>query len=464
MRQQFIWNFAANGVGLVLPPLIVIVLARILEPADFGIFALLTIIMAAIQTTISGPLGEVVVQSNRENIGDQVFTLQLLLGLLSAAILFWSAEPLATFFGKPELASPLRLYSLLPIINAFLDTAIRISMRKIAFKVVFVRRVVTPLANAMIAIPLAIYGFKYWSLVWGQIGGYAFAAAVVLALGNWRPRLSFNYKDSMGDVRFSFQMVLQGIVRWVRSQSDKAILGYHVTLDGLGQYDIARQLSGIAFAAIVDPVAQVMYSVMSDKVRRGEEIHSLFLLAQRRVLLVTLPLSALLLLNAEGVVMFILGDKWHSITPLFSVMVVTGAIYSLVGGNIGVFKALGKPKVMTNFMLVQATFALPIYLLLAPKGIYAVAIGVVGLFAIFSPVNIYLTLRVLRVGVIKYLNQVLLIPALVASVVALVNWALLQLPLDQVIGMLINVCASGLIVLTAALYWERDLFGFGRTR
>ena len=463
MRRQFAWNFAAQGVGLILPPLLMVVLARILEPADFGVFALLTIVIAAIQTVTTGPLGEVVVQSKREDIGDFIFTAQLLLGMLVAALLVLFSDALAAFVRKPELAAPLQVYSLLLLINPFVDTAIRLNMRKIAFKAVFVRRVVTPLGNAMISIPFALYGFKYWALVWGQIGGFALGAVVVVAIGDWRPRMNFDFKKSIDDLRFSGQMVLQGMVRWVRSQSDKAILGYHMTLDSLGQYDIARQLAGLPYAAVVDPVAQVMYSVMSDKVRDGEEIYSLFLLAQRRVLLVTFPLCALLVLNAEGLVLIILGVKWLEISPLFALLVVVGALSSLVRGNTEVFKAMGRPKVMTRFMLARAAFTLPVFLLLAPKGVYALVLGVLVLACIFSPINVYLTLRILRVSVTDYLKVVLLRPVFVAVGAGVVNIALLRIPLDQVVGTLLNVCASGVVVLVAAMYWERDLFRFGRS-
>lgn len=463
MRRQFAWNFLAQGVGLILPPILMVVLARILEPADFGVFALLAIVMTAIQAVSMGPLGEVIVQSKREDIGDFIFTAQLLLGLLVAALLVVFADALAAFFHKPELAAPLQLYSLLLLLNPLVDTAIRLSMRNMAFKAVFVRRFVTPLGNAMISIPLALHNFEYWALVWGQIGGFALAAVVVLAMGDWWPRMNFEYKKSMGDLQFSGQMVLQGMVRWVRSQSDKAILGAHNSLESLGQYDIARQLAFLPFTAVIDPVAQVMYSVMSDKVRGGEDIYSLFLLAQRRVLFITLPLCALLVLNAEGIVLLILGAKWLEVSPIFALLVVAGALSSLVGGNTEVFKAIGKPKVLTQFMLVRAAFTLPVFLLLAPKGLYALALGVLALACIFSPINVYLTLRILRVSVTDYLEVVLLRPVFLAVGAGVVNMALLQLPLAQAGGALLNVCASGAIVLVGMMYWERDLFRFNRS-
>lgn len=458
MRQQFAWNFAAEGVGLLLPSLLLILLARVLDPEDFGVFALLTIIIIPIQTIIVTPLSEAVIQSKREDIADFIFTTQLLVGLLSAALLFLAADSISALFSQPELAPPLRVSGLLLLVNPFVDTAIRLNMRNLAFRAVFVRRIVTPLGNAIISIPLACYGFKYWSLVWGQIGGFALAAVIVLAMGDWRPRLNFDYGKSITDIRFTAQMILQGAVRWVRSHSDNAILGYHIAVDSLGQYDLARRLANLPFGALVEPVAQVMYAVMSDKVRREEEIRSLVMLAQRRVLLISFPLCVFLVSNAEGLVLLVLGPKWIDITQLFALIAILGAIATTVRGNTEVFKALGRPEIMTKFMLIRAVFTLPIFLLLAPYGAYAMVAGMLALACFFSPVNIYITLRIAGISPLFYLKSVIMPATLLSSFIALSNFLLLQLPLDHVTGTFINAFVTSLLVFAGIHYWEPQLF------
>ena len=252
------------------------------------------------------------------------------------------------------------------------------------------------------------------------------------------------------------------MVRWIRSQSDKAILGFHIPIDALGQYDMARRLAGMPFAAIAVPVAQVMYAVMTDRIRRGEEVGELFLLAQRRVLFITLPLCAIMLINANGLITLILGARWLSISEVFIIMAVVGALSSFVGSNTEVFKAMGKPQVMTRFMLVRAALTLPVFMLMAPKGIYALSLGVLALAVLFSPINVYLTLRLLGVDVAEYMTQVLIRPVLVAGAVATVNLAVIQLPIAIMPATLANIFAGGLIMLAAGLFWERDLFRWKR--
>lgn len=458
MRNQFAWNFAAQAVGLVLPPLLIIVLARVLEPSDFGIFALLMVVISVIQSISLAPLGEVIVKSEREDIGDFIFSLQLIVGIAFGLVLLINADQIAGFFDKPELASPLRVSCLLLLISPLVDTAIRMSMRNISFKAVFVRRVASPIGNAVISIPLAIIGAGYWALVWGQLSGLVVAAIVVMAMGGWRPQFNFQYKQYLEDLRFTLQMILQSMVRWIRSQSDVALLGYNLQASALGQYDMARKFAGMPFAVIVQPVAQVLYAVMSDRIRRKEKIEELFLLSQRRVLMITLPLCAIMVINAEGIISLVLGTKWVDISSIFVVFAVSGALSSFVGTNMEIFKAKGEPQIMTRFMLVRAAFTIPVFLWLAPKGIYELSYGVLGLGLIFSPINVLLTLRLLGVRIKEYLSKVLSRAILIALVVGASNLTIIRLPFEQWQLTLVNIFAGAIVMLVAGFYWERDLF------
>ena len=458
MRNQFIWNIAAQAVGLVLPPLLIIVLARILEPSDFGVFALLMVVILVIQAISLSPLGEIIIKSDLEHIGDFVFTLQLIIGIGFSVLLLLFAESIAGLFNTPELAAPLRFSCLLLLVSPLVDTAIRINMRNMAFKAVFVRRVISPVANAFVSIPLALYGVGYWALVWGQLSGYIVTALVLVSMGGWHPRLNYQFVKFKDDVLFTWQMILQSMVRWIRSQSDNAILGVYNSVSGLGQYDLARKFAGMPFAAIVQPVAQVLYAVMSERIRRNEEIGALFLISQRRILMISLPLCVMMLMNAEGIIAIVLGDKWVEILPIFVVMAAVGALSSFVGLNMEVFKAKGEPKIMTRFMLVRAAFTVPVFLWLAPMGITELSFGVLGLGLVFSPINIWLTLRLLGVQLRQYLIEVLYRPILVALAVYAASLAVAQTQIGQWQLTISNFIVGGFIMLLAALYWERDLF------
>lgn len=458
MRRELFWSFAAQAVGLVIPPLLLLTLARILEPSDFGIFALLTITIITLQSVILEPLGQVIIRSEQESVVDFVFTLQFVVGLIFCLSVWWGAEFISGIFNEPSLASPLRVGCVMLLLGPVIDTAIKLNMRQMNFKVVFVRRAVSPVANALVAIPLALFGAGYWALVWGQISGMLMACMVVLFMGDWRPHLNIKYRQFGDELSFSGQMLLQGLVKWIRSQSDKAILGWHFPSQSLGSYDIARRLAGLPFASIVMPVAHVMYATMSDRIRRGIEVKGLFLTAQRRLLMITLPLSIILFINSKSLIAILLGPNWAHIDPVFSLMVIVGALSSLVGFNMEVFKAKNKPHIMTYFMLMRGAATLITFLIAAPHGIFVLALAVVGLGVFFSPINVFITLKLLGITVSDYLTNVCFRPAIVAIAVALFNLFFILNLGENMIATTINVFAGGGIMFASLAYWERDVF------
>lgn len=458
MRQQFAWNFAAQAVGLVLPPLLLVILARLLDPSDFGVFALVLMILAALQTVTVSPLNEAIIKSEREDIGHFMFTAQLIIGCICAGLLYFLADSLATLFKKPELVAPLRISGLTFLIVPFVNSAISVSMRQISFKAVFIRKIVTPLANACVSIPMALSGMGYWALVWGQIAGFSVAGFVIIWVGAWKPRLNFNFKDSLEDFKFCGQMALQGFVRWTNSQSDTAILGYHVPFSELGKYDMAGKMASLPFLVLARPVAQVLYPIMSQRHRLGENIHDLYLMSQRRVLMLSAPIAVMIFINAEGIVLGVFGEAWMAVIPILAVLTVVGVATVMVSGNIEVFMAKGVPKTMTKFMFVRAMSTVPVFLWLAPKGIMAVSLGVLGLTLFFSPISVFLTTRLLGIKIKTYIYQVVKRPIIAMFAVALSNIALLQLPLGLLLGTFINLAVGGMIVLASVFYWERDVF------
>ena len=437
--------------------LLVIALARLLEPADFGLFSILMVVNSALQIATLDALGQSVIRSERQSIGDFVFTLQLLTSIGLSILLVAIAPLVASLFGKPELLLPLRVSCLLLVLSPLLDTAIRLNIRAINFRVVFLRRVVGPLSNATVSIPLAMNGYAHWALIWGQIAGLLASTVVVLVSSSWIPRINLQFAKFATDLSFSGQMLIQGTVRWIRSQSDRALLGPQVSAAELGKYDLARRLASIPFAAIVEPASQVIYPLMAEQVRRGEPVAEIYLVAQRRLLTFTLPLSFFLIFNAEAVIEIVFGSRWIDISGIFIVASAIGGLYSLVGINKEVFKALDRPQILTKFMLVRAVATLLAFAMLATLGTEAVVVGALCLAAIFTPINIYLTTRILGLPTIKFLSSSCARPLTLCAILAGSYLATSKLQLSNNSLLFLNVAVSAAVILIALYRYEKRL-------
>jgi len=262
MRRQFLWSIAGHGAAIVIPLAAMVVLARVLDPVDFGIFALASVTVMAIETMTTAPLGEVIIQSRRRDVADFILSLQLILGVLGIGALYLSAPYIGALFHSPTLVGPLRAMAAVLVITPFVEVAVRLKMRQLDFKTVFIRQVAAPLGNCVIAVWLGWRGAGVWALVFGILGGRAISGAILLAIGGWMPRLQLNFRKFRGDVGFSAHMVWQGGLRWARNQSDKAFLGHYGTREVVGHYEVAQRIVGLPFGLLADAIGKVTYATM----------------------------------------------------------------------------------------------------------------------------------------------------------------------------------------------------------
>ncbi len=458
MRKEYIWNIAAHGTGAIVPPVVLIFLARLLNPEDFGIFALASALIIGFQAVATAPLGEVIVQSKDDNIVDFIWTLQSILGLLALLATLLLAPFAAEFFNQPELAPALSVMAIMFVISPFLDVAVRLSMRRIKFKGVFLRMILAPVSNGVIAIWFAFHNAGYWALIYGQLGGTIVAAIALMIFGGWLPRFHIDLNRFQQELKFSKQMMIQGVLRWIRNHLDKAALGSNVPGSSLGQYDMASRVGALPFTLIVAPISQVSYSVMSTSARSGESIKDLYILSLRRLLLVVFPLIVVMAMNTEGLILLLLGEKWLESQSILLLIIYTGFFAALVGLNNEVFKALGKPKIMTKFLVWRGIFTVPAFLGASQFGIFAVAVARLFLAALFSPINAYLASKLLNIRLREFLRYILLQPILFATIVAIVNMLIASLFKSIIITLLISTISGLLIVLLAFWFLDRNIF------
>lgn len=454
MNRQLAWSYAAHAVGLILPPVTLIFLARLLTPEDFGIFAIVLVVVVGLQSIVLTPMTEVIVRSANEDVAEYVLPVILGSGLLLSLLVLGTATVIASWLDMPQAASAMSVSAVLLVVSPLLETAIKLNVRAINFRLVFVRRLVTPFGNAAVAIPLAMAGLGYWALVFGQIAGIVTALVFVLWFGSWRPRMRFDFSCVSSDMAFSLQMLLQGSMVWVRSQSDKLFVATAASASELGHFSLSRQISGMAYAVIVDPVQTFSYAVMSAEHRRGQKIAQFYCTVVRRILLITVPMTIVLFANREMLVALLLGSQWLPMAEYFGIFLLPGLLGTWVAMNLGVFKALGRPGVMTVFILVRGIATLIAFALAVQHGPMAIAMAALALALLFSPINVWITLRELALPVTSYVRTVLILPAVFGIVTAALV-AISTRNVSGIVGELVSIIIIGLLVCIAFVAIER---------
>jgi len=178
----------------------------------------------------------------------------------------------------------------------------------------------------------------------------------------------------------------------------------------------------------------------------------------RRMLMLGWPALIVIAVNARGLLGTMLGDRWVVAGPIVVLFAVLYGLAVAVSLNVHVFKAIGKPNIMTRFMVARSVVSIPTYLGAAQYGGVGRAAGRVVLAGLFSPITTTLAARALGITAKMFWREVLFRPILVAATVLATGLLVRETaPLDAS-SLVINACIGLLVPAGALWYWEKGMF------
>jgi len=357
-----------------------IVLARLLAPADFGLFGIALLAMSALETFSQTGFQQALIHK-KDDIKpylDTAWTAQAIRGLILAIVLFGAAPYVAAFFGEPTATPLLRVVGLSMLFQGFTNIGVVYFQKELEFHKQFVYMFSGTLADLAVSISAALILKNGWALVFGLLAGNLVRMVVSYIIHPYQPRLSFNrvkFRELFG---FGKWVLGSSILIFLLTQGDDIFVGKLLGVTALGFYQLAYRISNIPATEITHVISQVTfpaYSKLQDDIPKLRE-------AYLRVLQVTtflsFPVAGLIFLLAPDFTKIFLGKKWMPMVPAMQILVIFGATRSL-GATMGsILYAVGKPKIQTKLSSIQLiVMAMIIYPLTIKWGILGTALAVV---------------------------------------------------------------------------------------
>ena len=313
------WTLLAYAATRVVSVLTTLVLARLLVPADFGLFALATLAVTVISVLPGIWLGAALVvdpDMDERGVGT-VLTLLVAASLLSAAGLVLLAPLVAALFHEPRLADLVAVTAAVLVFsgtNWFFQTMLQ---RELRFKRVFVTQLVQTVAFSAVALALAVSGAGVWSLAVGYVAGFAASMVVSMALSPSRVRPAFDRKTARHVITSGRGFLAQDLSTFVMENLDYVAVGRALGPSQLGFYSMAYRQAELPNYAIADSVAKVTFPAFAQMRHRGDDVAPAFLTTMRLVALAACPIGIVLSAAAAPFTVALLGDEWRPmIAPL----------------------------------------------------------------------------------------------------------------------------------------------------
>lgn len=343
----------------------VIVLARFLTPADFGLVALATSVMLIANSLTEIPVVEALIRNERmeqEDI-DSAFTLTVLRGLVIALALLAVAQPLAAVFDDARLRPILMVMALAPLIQGFSSPNIAHALKAVNYGVMAKAQLIGKTASFVAMMVLAWLTHSYWALVAGLVANPAFTAIATHFMAPYRPRLSTRRFGAI--FAFAGWVTLSRMVFTLNQQMDRFFVGAILGKTKLGFYSMAGDLSSMATFMVATPITQPLFAAFSTMVRDPERLRSAYLRGQQILFTVVAPIGFLFAALAEPFVRLALGDKWLEAVPLIQWLAPAIALHLLIIPTQALTMAVNRPRILVLRETVSLIVRLPATLLAA---------------------------------------------------------------------------------------------------
>ena len=184
------WSALIEVVSRTAPSITVLILARLLTPADFGVVTTAMIVINFCQVLWDAGLGRALVQTQEslENSADVVFWINIALGVLAYGAIVLAAPAIAAFFNSPISSAVLRVLGLQVLIASLASVQQALFVRDLDFRHLFWARLAAAAAPGIVSVPLALLGLGVWALVAGTLTGSVVNLLLVWQKSAWRPR------------------------------------------------------------------------------------------------------------------------------------------------------------------------------------------------------------------------------------------------------------------------------------
>ena len=316
------WRMCTRALGIVST----LVLVRLLLPEDFGLVALATGFWQAIDAFSGLGVEEALIREKVPSraLYDTGFTINLLRGLLTVAVITAGAWPVAWFFAEPRLVPVVLSLAIVAFANACENIGIVDFRRHMDFRQEFIMLVFPRVASTVATIAAAILLQSYWALIIGIVLSVVLRVAGGYVLHPYRPRLGLSeWRVIAGFSAWSWAL---SVTTLLRDRVDNFIVGRLLGMTPVGIYAISSEIAALPTTELVAPLGRACFSAFAHARNAGSDVAHTYLRLIGTAALIGLPAGVGISLVADPVVKLAFGDRWQGAVGLIEILGATSTV------------------------------------------------------------------------------------------------------------------------------------------
>lgn len=413
-RELFLGVFyiaVAKYSGIFIQLVITAILARLLTPADFGVVAVATVIIAFFNILSDVGIGPAIIQ-NREltsNDLEHIFSFTVYVGIVLSAVFFLCAWPIADYYNNNALVSVCQWLSIPILFSCINIVPLNLQYKYKRFKFTAFTALKAQTIAGIFSVAGAYFGMGLHALIISPI----ISSVILFSIYYWQNRLHFFFKIRMEALRkimfFSLYQFLFNLINYFSRNLDKLLIGRFIGMSPLGYYEKSYRLMLLPLQNITFVVTPVMQPIFSSFQNNLYDLAEKYKKVLHLLAYISFPLSALLYFTARELILIFFGNQWGEAIGIFQILALTVSMQILTSTAGSIYQSANATKQLfvsgcwcAFFMIVS--FCVTIFFW---GTIEAVAYG----FLIAQMANtvqcFYLLFRTLRYPIIAILKMLL---------------------------------------------------------
>lgn len=445
--SNLIWRFLERVGAQLVSVVVSLVLARILNPSDYGTVAMITVFISILNVVIDAGLTNALIQ--KKNADDLDFSTVFIFNITLCTVMYVSlyvlAPSIAQFYNNEAIVGLVRLAGITIIISGAKNVMHAYVSRNLLFKRFFFSTLSGTIISAIVGIVMACNGFGAYALVTQIITNNLVDTAILWNTVGWKPQWIFSFQRLKNLFSYSWKLFVTVLYDTFVNQFTQMIIGKVYTASDLAFYNQGQMFPQMIVGNVDDSINSVLFPVLSSSQDSKEEIKRMMKRSLTTSVYVIAPMVIGMAVVAPNTIKVFLTEKWLESTFYLRIFCVVYLIWPIHTINLNAIKAVGRSDLFLYQGLLKITFGLFVTLLTMKYGVRAMAYGmIVGAF--FSKiVNVWPNKKLINYGYFEQMRD---------TVPIIIHALLMVVPVNYIGRVITNpiICLIVQVICGALIY------------
>lgn len=398
--KSLFWKYLEKSGVQGISFIVSIILARLIAPSEFGLIAIVMILIELSNVVVEGGFNSALVQKKEPTNADfsTILYVSVVVSIAIYVVLYIVSPYIADFYSETRLASVLKVLCIILIIKAFNSVQNAYISKKMLFKKSFFCNFIAVAISGIIGITMAIMGYGIWALVCQQIISQLAVCLTMWFMVRWRPTISFSEESLKALFSFGWKIFATNAMIAIFKNIRGLLVGKMFGPSDLAFFERGRQFPNIIIDNLSSTIQAILFPVFANKQDDPAAVKSMLRRSIKTSTLFVAPMMVALIVMAKPIVTLLLTEKWLSTVPFVQIFCIAYLLMPIQTSNMQVITALGRSDLLLKMETGKKVLEFSILIVSVMLGVLAVAWGTVLYNAVCMFINLYPNRQLINYG------------------------------------------------------------------